>query len=152
MAADVGVATVYRYFPSKDHLLDAVYDRWMEGARRILDHAPTDREAFLELLPDIWRAQAADDQLERVMSIFSPVGRAVRRRRLARRRTLAAEFVADVEAGDERSQRFLQAVVMLLTSTTAHRHLREHWNMSTDEAAKASAWAVRRLVTAAASS
>jgi AcrR family transcriptional regulator len=42
-AAGVGVATVYRHFGSKDDLLDAVYDHWMQGARRILESAPADR-------------------------------------------------------------------------------------------------------------
>jgi AcrR family transcriptional regulator len=148
-AASVGVATVYRHFGSKDELLDAVYDHWMQGARRILESAPTDREARLGLLPALWREQAADEDLERAMSIYSPAGRSTRRRRLARRRQLATDFVADVDAGDEQSQRNLQAIALLLTSTTAHRHLRDHWDMTTEQAASAAAWAVRALIAGA---
>ena len=145
-AAGVGVATVYRHFGSKEELLDAVYDHWMQGARRILASAPADREGRLELLAALWREQAADEELERAMSIYTPAGRSARRRRLARRRQLAADFVADVDTGDEQSQRYLQAISLLLTSTTAHRHLRDHWDMSTEEAASAAAWAVRKLI------
>jgi AcrR family transcriptional regulator len=147
--AGVGVATVYRHFGSKDDLLDAVYDHWMRGARRILESAPADREGRLELLPALWREQAADEELERAMSIYNPSGRSTRRRRLVRRRQLAADFVADVDTGDEQSQRFLQAIALLLTSTTAHRHLRDHWDMTTEEAASAAAWGVRKLIAGA---
>jgi AcrR family transcriptional regulator len=148
-AAGVGVATVYRHFGSKDELLDAVYDHWMQGARRILETAPTDREGRLELLPALWREQAADDELERAMSIYNPAGRSTRRRRLGRRRQLAVEFVADVDTENEESQRYLQAIALLLTSTTAHRHLRDHWDLTTEEAASAAAWGVRRLIAGA---
>lgn len=149
-AAGVGVATVYRHFGSKDELLDAVYDHWMQGARRVLEAAPTDREGRLELLPALWREQAADEELERAMSMYNPAGRSTRRRRLLRRRHLASEFVADVDAGDDQSQRYLEAVALLLTSTTAHRHLRDHWDMTTEEAASAAAWGVRKLIAGAA--
>jgi len=148
-AAGVGVATVYRHFGSKDELLDAVYDHWMQGARRILDTAPADRESRLELLSALWHEQAADEELERAMSIYNPAGRSARRRRLVRRRQLATDFVADVDTGDEQSQRYLQAITLLLTSTTAHRHLRDHWDLTTEEAAAAAAWGVRKLVAGA---
>jgi AcrR family transcriptional regulator len=148
-AAGVGVATVYRHFGSKDALLDAVYDHWMQAARRILDSAPADREGRLDLLAAVWREQAADEDLERAMSIYNPAGRSTRLRRLARRRQLATDFVADVDTGDDQSQRYLQAIALLLTSTTAHRHLRDHWDMTTEEAASAAAWAVRKLIAGA---
>jgi AcrR family transcriptional regulator len=148
-AAGVGIATVYRHFGSKDELLDAVYDHWMQGARRILASAPADRESRLELLPALWREQAADGELERAMSLYNPAGRATRLRRLGRRRQLATDFVADVDTGDEQSQRYLEAIALLLTSTTAHRHLRDHWDMTTEEAALAAAWGVRKLIVGA---
>jgi AcrR family transcriptional regulator len=148
-AARVGVATVYRHFGSKDELLDAVYDHWMQGARRILETAPTDREGRLELLSALWHEQAADEELERAMSIYNPAGRSARRRRLARRRQLATDFVADVDTGDDQSQRYLQAIALLLTSTTAHRHLCDHWDLTTEEAASAAAWGVRKLIAGA---
>ena len=148
-AAGVGVATVYRHFGSKDELLDAVYDHWMQGARRILESAPADREGRLELLSALWREQAADEALERAMSIYSPAGRKTRRRRLARRRQLATDFVADVDTGDEQSRRYLEAIALLLISTTAHRHLRDHWDMTTEDAASAAAWGVRTLIAGA---
>jgi AcrR family transcriptional regulator len=144
--AGVSVATVYRHFPSKDDLVDAIYEHWMKGARRLLESMPTDREARLEHLSELWREQSSDEGLERAMSIYSPSGRAARRRRLAHRRAQAAEFVADVRVPDERVRRHLESIVLLLTSTTAHRHLREYWDMTTEDAAAAVTWAVRGLV------
>ncbi len=145
-AAGVSAATVYRHFPTKDALLDAVYDRWMEGARKVLADMPNDRDAMLDRLGDLWAAQAADDQLEQAMSIYSPAGRSVRRRRLARRKAAASDLVADIPIRDETTRRALEAALLLLTSTTAHRHLREHWGVSTTDAASIAAWAVRAVI------
>ena len=83
------------------------------------------------------------------MSIYNPAGRSTRRRRLGRRRQLATDFVADVDTGNEESQCYLEAITLLLTSTAAHRHLRDDWDMTTDEAASAAAWGVRKLIAGA---
>ena len=104
-AAGVGVATVYRHFGAKDDLLDAVYDHWMQGARRILASAPADRESWLEVLPALWREQAADEELERAMSMYNPAGRSTRRRRLGRRRQLATDIVALIQSDGVASPR-----------------------------------------------
>ena len=117
----------------------------MTGARALLaEHRGFDREEFLAILPELWRRQGGDEGLERAMSMHTPAGRGVRRRRILRRRKVAVDLVADVALDDD-ERRYLEAVVLLLTSTTAHRHLRDHWNMSTDDAAAAVTWAIRRL-------
>lgn len=145
-AADVSPATVYRHFASKDDLLDAVYERWMARARDVIARTPDDRESMLQSLGELWAAQSADEDLERAMSFDHPVGRAIRRRRLPGRRAAAARLVEDVDLPDDVARRRLEATVLLLTSTAAHRHLREHWGMSTVEAADVAAWAVRALI------
>lgn len=145
-AAGVGEATVYRHFTSREELLDAVYEHWMAGARRVLSAMPSSRDGYLDHLSDLWREQTADEGLERAMSIHSPAGRSVRRRRLARRREAAIRLVDDVDTGSPTSDRALHATVLLLTSTTAHRHLCDYWDMTTEEAAAIAAWAVRTLI------
>jgi AcrR family transcriptional regulator len=148
-AAGVGVATVYRHFSSREDLLDAVYEHWMADARPVLEAMPADRDGFLDRLADLWRAQSSDEGLERAMSLSSPAGLSARRRRLGRRRDAATRLVADVHTGTEVEGRSLRAAVLLLTSTTAHRHLREYWAMTTDEAAATAAWAVWTLIAGA---
>ena len=145
-AAGVGVATVYRHFSSREELFDAVYEHWMVGARRVLNSMPADRDGYLDRLADLWREQSADEGLEQAMSIYSAAGRSVRRRRLVRRREAATRIVAGVQTGSDSTDRSLRAVVLLLTSTAAHRHMRDHWDMTTEEAAATAAWAVRTLL------
>jgi hypothetical protein len=110
---------------------------------------PADRDGFLDRLADLWRAQSSDEGLERAMSLSSRAGLSARRRRLGRRRDAATRLVADVHTGTEVEGRSLRAAVLLLTSTTAHRHLREYWAMTTDEAAATAAWAVWTLIAGA---
>ena len=148
-AAGVGVATVYRHFATKDELFDAVYDRWMASARQLLrDFPDPDLEGFLAVLPELWRRQSEDAALAAAMSAYAPAGKRVRARRRERRRRVAVDLLADVPL-DPSPRRKLQAVTLLLTSTTALKHFRDHWDFSVEEAADAAAWAVRALVASA---
>lgn len=144
--AGVGIATVYRHYGTKEDLYEAVYAKWMQSAPALLSDFPElDLDGFLALLPDLWRRQSENPRLAEAMSTYSSAGRSVRRRRLARRRKVVGDLLADqpVSGGDRLR---LEAVVLLLTSTTAHKHLRDHWDMSTDEAAETVTWAVRALL------
>ncbi|MEX2247919.1 MAG: TetR/AcrR family transcriptional regulator [Dehalococcoidia bacterium] len=56
--AGVGAGTIYRYFESKEALVNAVYRRWKsELKRRLVDHAPkgaTPREEFRHWWRALW--------------------------------------------------------------------------------------------------
>ena len=148
--AGVGIATVYRHYGTKEDLYEAVYGKWMQSARALLsEHPDMVLDEFLELLPDLWRRQSENPRLAEAMSAYSSAGRAVRRRRVKRRRQVVTDLLADqpISAADRRRA---EAIVLLLTSTTAHKHLQDHWDMSTDEAANTATWAVRSLLRAAA--
>jgi AcrR family transcriptional regulator len=147
--AGVGVATVYRHFPAKDDVLDAVYDRWMGRARDLLVGEPQhDLETFLAVLPELWRRQSEDERLAEAMSSYSTAGRRVRRRRRDRRRAVAQQLLSGSRIPSDEKAR-LAPIVLLLTSTTAHKHLREYWDVDTDQAADLVASAIRTLVRSA---
>lgn len=140
---------MYRQFGTKEDLYEAVYERWMESSQAVIAEVRrNDLDGFLQRLAELWRTQAEDPGLASAMSTYTSAGRAVRRRRRARRRKVAVDLVAPLPVA-ESDRRRLEAMVLLLTSTTAHRHLREYWDMSTDEAAQTASWAIRALVRAA---
>jgi AcrR family transcriptional regulator len=65
--ADVSLATLYRYFPSKDHVLLAIsLSRYQEAARKVLTEAPrgdTVRERVTNHLLREFRAQQRNQRL-----------------------------------------------------------------------------------------
>ena len=146
--AGVGIATVYRNFPNKEELFDAVYDEWMASARELFARVELrSLDDLLGILAELWSRQAEHESLERVMSLRTPVGLATRRRRRNRRRQVVVDLLIDetsTMAGSE--ARVLHALVLLLTSTAAKAHMAEYWDFTVDEAADASRWAVRTLV------
>lgn len=149
--ASVGVATVYRYFPNKDELFDAVYDDWMASARDLLAGVELQSlDDLLDILGELWGRQAMNEPLERAMSLRSPVGLATRRRRRNRRRQVVVDLLEGVTSQlPDAEARALNAVVLLLTSTAARAHMSEYWDFNSAQAARVSRWAVRTLVRAA---
>lgn len=148
-AAGVGVATVYRHFSSRDDLFDAVYDQWMSSAREVLADEPhRDLDHFLAVLPELWRRQGEHEALAEAMSSYTPAGRLVRTRRRDRRRAVATTLLA-TQSLDDRTRQRISPLVLLLTSTTAHKHLRDHWDLDEDESAELVGWAIKTLIHAA---
>jgi AcrR family transcriptional regulator len=145
--AGVSVATVYRYFPSKEQLLDAAADVGelgpLDGATRPIPADRLDdalREQFRHLagmLPLI-HAQLA-----------SPAGREIRSRRLSRRRRQADRSLelAGVDPGTPEGQR-LARVGLLLASSVALVELHERQGVPVDDVAADMAWAARVLTQA----
>lgn len=75
-AAGVGVATVYRKFPDKTALLDALVEDKVEALVRLVEAAPAQRdpgEAFRDFLLALMEQRAGDRGLEVVLT--SPTGR-----------------------------------------------------------------------------
>ena len=64
--AGVSLAALYRYFPSKDHLLAISYSRYEGTLRRISSEMPrgaTARERVTDFLLRVFRAEQRDQQL-----------------------------------------------------------------------------------------
>ena len=142
--AGVSVATVYRYFPTKEALLDAgseVADQLLEqsGGPDGLDGL----EAFLLRASTAFQAWAPLVQAQ----VASPLGREVRRRRLPRslvavRSALASEGIDPGSAEGERLTRLLATFVSSVTILD----LMERQGHSPELVAADLAWAAGCLV------
>lgn len=143
--AEVGVATVYRYFPTKEALLDAAATGVVTPVAARLPRS------FAELdhsLAAAWTELA--DQLPLVRNQFaSPVGRDLHRRRWETKHAAMIE-VARADGIDPSSEagRRLLGVADVLTSSTALLELHDKAGVPAADAADWCAWAVGVLVTA----
>ncbi len=143
--AGVGVATVYRYFPTKELLVDAASFEVVtpEAGRlptKLGDVEPALRAAWGELAK----------QLPLVRGQFaSPVGRDLHARRWeARRDAMHAALAAEgIDPGSDAGRR-LVGMADVLTSSTALLELHDKAGVPVDDAAAWVAWAVRVLLRA----
>jgi AcrR family transcriptional regulator len=140
--AGVGVATVYRYFPTKELLLDAAATEVVTpGAARL-------PRSFDELEAGMAAAWSElEHQLPLVRNQFaSPVGRELHRRRWERKHAAMADVLRREQLDpDSAAGRRLLGVADVLTSSTALLELRDKAGVPVEDAAAWCAWAVRVL-------
>lgn len=110
--AGVGVGTIYRRFPTKEALAEAILDERLEAIAALVDAAlaaPEPGAALFDLLAGISRVQAADRSgasaiaaRTRTGAVLSPQEARLRRRltRALRRAQEAGAVRADVTVGD----------------------------------------------------
>jgi AcrR family transcriptional regulator len=152
--ANVSTATLYRYFPSKEALLDdaaaALYGEELGSAR------------FEDLVFDLLRPEAILAPIFRRLLEFrplveaqhwSPVGREMRRRRIEGRRAQVAAQLAQqgIDPTTASGQR-LQALILLLISSSALLELHDHGGLDAEDAAAVVSWAIGALIEATSSS
>jgi len=137
--AGVGVATVYRYFPSKEELLDAAATAPVSrGSARL-------PETFAEVGPSLkaaWGELA--EQLPLVRNQYaSPLGRDLRRRRWQPRHEVMRVYLAEEGVDpDQPEGRRMVGLADVLTSSTALLELHDKAGVSVDDAADWCAWAI----------
>jgi AcrR family transcriptional regulator len=147
--AGVGVATVYRYFPTKEALLDAASLVGAEETRVVHGPIPTTFEDLSELLPSAWHELAREHLPLARNQMASPLGRELRRRRWETKRVatrLALEAI-DVDPTSLEGRR-LEAVADVLTSSTALLELHDKAQIPVDDAVAHVLWALSVLVDA----
>jgi AcrR family transcriptional regulator len=140
--AGVGVATVYRYFPTKEALLDAAAHEVVTPSAARLPRT------FDELAPSLAAAWGElEEQLPLVRGQFaSPVGRELHRRRWEAKHALMANLLrAEGVDPDGEAGRRLLGVADVLTSSTALLELRDKAGVPVTDAAAWCAWAVHVL-------
>lgn len=143
--AGVGVATVYRYFPTKEALLDAAAWGAVTTPPRQMP------SSFAELGPTLksaWTELA--DQLPLVRNQFaSPVGRDLHRRRWeVKRAAMVAVLAADgVDPASPEGRRLL-GVADVITASSALLELHDTAGEDVADAAEWCAWAVGVLYAA----
>ena len=142
--AGVAVATVYRYFPNKEELLDAAAVAPTTSAANM----PTTFEELGPALAGAWDELAT--QLPLVRGQFaSPVGRDLHRRRWeAKYAAMSDGLRARGVDPDGPVGRRLLGTVDVLTSSTALLELHDKAGVPADQAAEWCTWAVAQLLRA----
>jgi AcrR family transcriptional regulator len=144
--AGIAVRTVYRHFPTKDALLDAFWEWWINERFGVPDDQPVPLETFPDHLRRIYEAF---DRTEPVMRafIYSRAGRELRDRTRHRRVKMINETLREAVAAvppDDRSR--VLAVFQTLFSVTTWDTLRHFRGLSGEEAGDAVAWVARVLL------
>jgi AcrR family transcriptional regulator len=142
--ADVARRTVYRYFPDREALLNAVWDRirGLAGQNVML---PRDEADLTDTLRDIYTGFDSIAPLATLVR-STPQGRAIRRagngRRVAAYETATADAVRHLPAEDQR----LATAMLQVLHTTPWLEMRDHWSLSGEQIATATGWAIRTLL------
>ena len=146
----VSVATIYRYFPSKDDLLAAAA---AEPSRLALESAdrpvaqPGDDE-FAVFLRAMWHEFSGNLPLLR-HQISSEAGREMRRARVDDGRDRLAAYVETfgVDPRSVEGERLI-SLIMLVSGSMALVELHDRQGVGVDDAIEASLWAVQALIDA----
>lgn len=147
-AADVPERTVYRYFPTREALLNAMF-AWANRKIGFSGELPTDEDAAQAL---VRRAFPGFDSIAPVIRelLAAPEGRAARLADKARRRAAAIALVRhEAPRLDKTTTLQVAAVVQLLTTASAWQTLHDYFDMDGDEAAEASALAIQLILSGA---
>ena len=141
----VSVRTIYRRFPTKEALLDAITDAPAEAARALVPGRLT-VEHLAVYLSQLWRDFAA--RLDYVRANHaSAVGRDLRRHRLPRNRADAEHGLALAGIGlDPDDHARLRDLVVALTSSSMMLELVDRQDHEPEDAAALAAWAVHVLL------
>lgn len=144
--AGVGVATVYRYFPTKEALLDAsVLVMGEDVTVRSADDLPATLDGLGEVLTGFF-ADVADNLVLARNQLASPLGRELRRRRWETKRAAVQSAIAHrgIDPRSLAGER-LAALIDVLTSSTAVLELHDKAGLPVEEAAAHVVWAIGAL-------
>jgi AcrR family transcriptional regulator len=145
-AAGVALRTVFRHFPTRDDLLDAIWQ-----ALQVRMGETPDMESLDELtgfVPELFgRYGAMEDQIRGAMFAQTFVSS---RQRLGadRARKMRKAVAAQFTLGDERSRAMAASAAYTLTVPLVSIVLKEAFGLSSPEAGRACAWAIRTLAAA----
>lgn len=147
----VSLATIYRYYPTRDDLLAAAAQEPQRGALATAFERGRDGDDELATFQrTLWREFAGNLDLLR-HQVASSAGREMREARMAQARTLLSEYVKPfgVEAATPEGERLL-SMLMLISGSLALLELHDRQHLSVDESVDTSLWAVHALIEATA--
>lgn len=136
--------TLYRYFPNQESLMQAAWQRVTQHAGPNVTF-PRSEQDLLDQLPDIYRGF---DEIAPVATLLrsTPQGRAVRlsqkKRRVESYTAAAADAVRQLPPKDRK----LATAMLQVLHTTPWLEMRDHWDLSGEQIAEATGWAMRTLL------
>jgi AcrR family transcriptional regulator len=145
LRAGVGRRTVYRYYPDRAALLEAVYHRLNRAAGPGVA-MPRSARGMIDGLEELFTGfdRNADAM---TVTMASAEGRAIRNamsaERVAAYRAALAEETAHL---DPRRRDMVVAAIQLLNSGFAWREYRDQWKLQGKDMAAASRWAIEALL------
>ena len=144
--AGMGARTVYRHFPSRAELLQALWER-LRGTTGI--RFPADEEDVVPFIRDVF--QQFEDHQALVRAVLnSSVGTEVRKTGAVRGRADLTKSLAKVLDGlPPRRQAQVVAVFLTVYSGNFWQTLRDRGGLSGPDAQEAAAWTVEALLAAA---
>jgi|SRR5690242_9229415 len=150
LAASAGVPerTVYRYFPTREVLLAALFD-WANQRIGFDGNLPRDEASAVALVRQVF--PGFDDHAPVVRELLvSREGLDARLSSIDARRRAARELVRHEAPGlDRATARRVAAVVQLLTTASTWQTLTQYWDMDGHEAAETAALAIELVLDAA---
>jgi AcrR family transcriptional regulator len=145
--ARVSIPSVYRYFPTKKHLIDALDDyAHRKGGFSFSELPPsTTPEELAGIIPALFKRREAIEPTI-AAALRTRIGYDLRQPALADR---AKYFSTALQPASKRLGRrekgWLTDVVFVLTSFGAVRAFKDYLGLDTDQAAERVAWAIRTL-------
>lgn len=142
----VGLRTVYRYFPSRSDLLDAI---WQESTKRLrLTEFPDSEAKLLEAVVPVFSRMDENTGLMRGL-LRSNAGQSLRRADNDRRRAGVVEALEEATKHLPKDERLrVVGVFQTLFSARAWEIMRDRTHLKEGEPAKAVLWAMNTLLAA----
>ena len=150
LATTTGVPerTIYRYFPTREALLAAIFD-WTNARIGFDGELPTDGDGAVALVRRVFPGFDEHAPVVREL-LLSREGLDVRLSSMGARRRAALALVNNEAPGlDRTTTRRVAAVVQLLTTASTWQTLTQYWDVDGDEAAETAALAIELLLDAA---
>ncbi len=140
--AGVATRTVYRYFPNREAVLDAI-GQWVDQQFGDLPF-PTNPQEVVDLAEQVFPRFEQEATLVQAL-LVSELGQNVRSRVRSKRRQSIEEALSGV-ADDSDSARAIKAVIGHLMSAETWQQLHDEFELDGEAAGQAVAWAVRTLI------
>ena len=147
IAAQAGVTerTVYRYFPTRDDLLRGLWE-WLSTRGGPQIGMPKSEAALTDNLKPLFTGFDSVASLMRAVMLSSWGGdlrSSMRERRVEAFTATTADAATGLPPADKRKA---AAIIQLLHSGYAWLEMHQSWGLDGNEAAEASAWAIRTLL------
>ena len=151
--AGVSIPSVYRYFPTKRHLITALDEYAHQKGSFTLDEfgALESPEDLARIVPLTFKRRGAiESTLSAAMN--SRLGYSIRRKEFAERARHISEALRSASQDlSRKEQQWLTDIVFILSSYASVRAFRDYLDLDSEEAGKRVSWAIRILARGASS-